>query len=117
MGFRDDLSAWEYGNSYITSAWTEGHPVSVSHGLDSSSQSTGADGGGFDVTSLLNMLGEVVNRRDTRGKVHGLAFVLAASLVAVLTVAKNFQQAPRHQENHRSDLPRPHPSTLSLLTT
>jgi predicted transposase YbfD/YdcC len=70
--------------------------VSVSHGLDSSSQSTGADGDGFDVTSLLNMLGEVVDRRDARGKVYGLAFVLAASLVAVLAGAKNFQEIADH---------------------
>jgi hypothetical protein len=55
----------------------------------------------FDVTSLLKMLEEIVDRRGTRGKVYGLAFVLAASLVAVLAGAKNFQEIT----DHVADLP------------
>jgi predicted transposase YbfD/YdcC len=66
--------------------------VSVSHGLGLSSQSTGADDDELDVTSLMNMLGEVVDRRGAQGKVYDLAFVLAASLVAVLAGASNFQE-------------------------
>ena len=78
--------------------------MSVSHGLDSSSQSTGADDDGFDVSSLLNMLGEVVDRRDARGKVYGLVFVLAASLVAVLAGAKNFQEIADHMTDFPQSL-------------
>jgi len=37
------------------------------------------------------MLGEVVDRRSPRGKVYGLVFVLAASLVATLAGATDFQ--------------------------
>lgn len=42
------------------------------------------------------MLGEVVDRRGARGKVYSLVFVLAASLVAVLAGAKNFQEIADH---------------------
>lgn len=66
--------------------------MSVSHGSDSSSQSTGVNGDEFDITSLLNMLGEVADRRSPRGRIYGLVFVLAASLVAVLAGAKNFRE-------------------------
>ncbi len=37
------------------------------------------------------MLGEVVDRRSSRGKVYGLVFVLAASLVATLAGATDFR--------------------------
>jgi hypothetical protein len=37
------------------------------------------------------MLGQVVDRRSPRGKVYGLVFVLAASLVATLAGATDFQ--------------------------
>lgn len=65
--------------------------MSVSHGFDSSSQSTDADGDEFDVTSLLNMLGLVADRRSPRGRIYGMVFVLAASLVAMLAGAKDFR--------------------------
>lgn len=49
------------------------------------------------------MLGTIVDRRGARGKIYGLVFVLAASLVAVLAGAKNFQEIA----DHVVDLPPP----------
>lgn len=65
--------------------------MSVSHGYGSSSQPTDTDGDEIDVTSLLNMLGEVADRRSPQGRIYGLVFVLAASLVAMLAGAKDFR--------------------------
>jgi predicted transposase YbfD/YdcC len=45
-----------------------------------------------DITGLLEMLGRVKDRRSSRGRIYGLVFVLAASLVAVLAGATNFRQ-------------------------
>jgi len=50
------------------------------------------DGQECDITGLLQMLGKVKDRRSPRGRIHGLAFLLAASLVAVLAGATNFRQ-------------------------
>ena len=50
------------------------------------------DSDGCDISSLLEMLGRVTDRRSRRGRVYGLIFVLAASLVAVLGGASNFRQ-------------------------
>jgi predicted transposase YbfD/YdcC len=50
------------------------------------------DGDGCDISSLLEVLGRVTDRRGRRGRVYGLVFVLAASLVAVLGGASNFRQ-------------------------
>jgi predicted transposase YbfD/YdcC len=50
------------------------------------------------------MLGEVVDRRDARGKIYGLVFVLAASLVAVLAGAKNFQEIADHMTDFPQSL-------------
>jgi len=66
--------------------------MSVSHDFTSSSHSAGEAGEEFDITSLLDALGEVEDRRSPRGRVYGLVFVLAASLVAVLAGASNFRQ-------------------------
>lgn len=66
--------------------------MSVSHTPMLSSRSAGLSGEEFDVTSLLTALGGVVDRRDSRGRVYGLVFVLAASLVAVLAGAATFRQ-------------------------
>jgi hypothetical protein len=66
--------------------------VSVSHDFTSSSHPAGEAGEELDIASLLNALGEVEDRRSPQGKVYGLVFVLAASLVAVLAGASNFRQ-------------------------
>jgi predicted transposase YbfD/YdcC len=50
------------------------------------------DDDGCDISSLLEMLGCVTDRRSRRGRVYGFVFVLAASLVAVLGGASNFRQ-------------------------
>jgi predicted transposase YbfD/YdcC len=65
--------------------------VSVSHDSVLSSRPVGDDGEEFDITGLLNVLGQVADRRGSRGRVYGLVFVLAASLVAVLAGAKDFR--------------------------
>jgi predicted transposase YbfD/YdcC len=44
------------------------------------------------VSSLLNVLGLVPDRRGSRGKVYELVFVLAVSLVAVLAGASRFRE-------------------------
>lgn len=45
-----------------------------------------------DISGLLEMLGTVTDRRSPRGRIYGLVFLLAASLVAVLAGATNFRQ-------------------------
>lgn len=45
-----------------------------------------------DIGGLLEMLGQVTDRRSSRGRIYGLVFLLAASLVAVLAGATNFRQ-------------------------
>ncbi len=46
----------------------------------------------LDITSLLEVLGKVKDRRGTRGRMYELVFVLVVSLVAVLAGASNFRQ-------------------------
>lgn len=65
--------------------------MSLSHDDPRASDSVGV-GGVCDISSLLGMLGRVTDRRGRRGRVYGLVFVLAASLVAVLGGASNFRQ-------------------------
>jgi len=65
--------------------------VSLSHEELRAADSVG-DTDGCDISSLLEMLGCVTDRRSRRGRVHGLVLVLAASLVAVLGGASNFRQ-------------------------
>jgi predicted transposase YbfD/YdcC len=46
----------------------------------------------YDISGLLEMLGTVTDRRSRRGRIYGLVFLLAASLVAILAGATNFRQ-------------------------
>jgi predicted transposase YbfD/YdcC len=64
----------------------------VFHGLFSLSNPDDPTGQECDISSLLDMLGAVTDRRSRRGRVYGWVFVLAASLVAVLAGATNFRQ-------------------------
>ncbi len=82
------LGGWD---CEINISWTEGHPLSLSHGVSLSVASAG-DGEEFDTAGLLGMLGKVTDRRGRRGRVYGLPFLLAVSLVAVLAGASNFRQ-------------------------
>lgn len=45
-----------------------------------------------DISSLLEMLGGVTEERGLRGRVYGLVFMLAGSLIAVLAGASNYRQ-------------------------
>lgn len=45
-----------------------------------------------DISSLLEMLSGVTEKRGLRGRVYGLVFMLAASLIAVLAGASNYRQ-------------------------
>lgn len=45
-----------------------------------------------DISSLLEMLSGVAEKRGLRGRVYGLVFMLAASLIAVLAGASNYRQ-------------------------
>ncbi len=65
--------------------------MSLCHGFSSLSN-TVDDEGECDISSLLEVLGKVRDRRGSRGKIYGLAFILAVSLVAVLAGASNFRQ-------------------------
>lgn len=65
--------------------------MTVSHDPVLPYRPAGDDGEEFDITSLLNVLGQVADRRGPRGRVYGLTFILAASLVAVLAGAKDFR--------------------------
>ena len=65
--------------------------MSVCHGF--SSLSNAADGEEeCDISSLLDVLGQVKDRRSPQGRVYELVFILAVSLVAVLAGASNFRQ-------------------------
>lgn len=65
--------------------------MSLSHGCSSSANSAGG-GEEFDIAGLLEMLGRVKDRRSRQGRIYGLVFLLAVSLVAVLAGASNFRQ-------------------------
>ena len=60
-----------------------------------------------NISRLLEMLVEVKESRGLRGRVYGLVFMLAASVVAVLAGASNFRQIA----DHIDDFP------LSLMRT
>ncbi len=61
------------------------------------------DGQDCDITGLLEMLGKVEDHRSPRGRIYGLVFLLAASLVAVLAGATNFRQI----RDQIADFPQP----------
>jgi hypothetical protein len=54
------------------------------------------DSDGCNISSLLEILSCMTDRRSRRGRVYGLVFVVAASLVAVLCGASNFRQIADH---------------------
>ena len=58
-------------------------------------------GAEWDFAGLLKALGTVPDPRKRRGRMYGLVFVLAASLIAVLAGASNFRQVA----DHVADLP------------
>ena len=66
--------------------------MSLSHGSLSSANSAGGGEEEFDIAGLLEMLGRVTDRRSRQGRIYGLVFLLAVSLVAVLAGASNFRQ-------------------------
>jgi predicted transposase YbfD/YdcC len=67
--------------------------VSVSHSLfGSSNPEAFGDYEEADISSLLTMLGLLPDPRGRRGRRHGLVFVLAVSVVAVLAGACGFRQ-------------------------
>jgi predicted transposase YbfD/YdcC len=65
--------------------------VSLSHEDVRATNSVG-DGDESDISSLLEMLGRVTEKRGLQGRVYGLVFMLAASLIAVLAGASNYRQ-------------------------
>ena len=65
-------------------------------------------GAEWDFAGLPKALGTVPDPRKRRGRMYGLVFVLAASLIAVLAGASNFRQVA----DHVADLPQ---SLLSQL--
>jgi hypothetical protein len=65
--------------------------VSLSHEDVRASDSVG-DGDESDISSLLDMFSRVTEKRGLQGRVYGLVFVLAASLIAVLAGASNYRQ-------------------------
>ncbi|MGI8312937.1 ISAs1 family transposase [Saccharopolyspora hattusasensis] len=70
----------------------EGHPLSFSHSSSWASFPGSADGDDADLAELMKLLGKVPDRRKRKGRVYSLAFLLAASLIAVLAGASNFRQ-------------------------
>ena len=65
--------------------------MSLSH-EDVCAVGSAVDGDGCDISSLLEMLSGVPETRGVRGRVYGLVFMVAASLVAVLAGASNYRQ-------------------------
>jgi hypothetical protein len=45
-----------------------------------------------DISSLLTMLGQVPDPRDPRGQLYGISFLLAVTLVAILTGTKSLRE-------------------------
>lgn len=66
--------------------------MSVCHCLSSLSSVDDSAERECDISGLLEALGKVTDRRSRRGRIYGLVFLLAASLVAVLAGATNFRQ-------------------------
>lgn len=66
--------------------------MAVRHDVSSLSNADGPTDHECDISGLLETLGRVTDRRSRRGRVYGLVFLLAASLVAVLAGATNFRQ-------------------------
>lgn len=66
--------------------------MSVCHDVSLLSNADDSIGRECDISGLLEALGRVTDRRSRRGRVYGLVFLLAASLVAVLAGATNFRQ-------------------------
>jgi predicted transposase YbfD/YdcC len=66
--------------------------VSVCHGSSLLSNADDSTGQECDISGLLETLGTVTDRRSRRGRIYGLVFLLAASLIAVLAGATNFRQ-------------------------
>lgn len=67
--------------------------VSLSHDdLSSPCSPRCVDGGTKEFAGLMNRLGTVAEQRKRRGRMYPLAFVLTASLIAVLAGAKNFRE-------------------------
>lgn len=76
--------------------------MSVLHSLSGPSNRDASDDyREVDISSLLNMLGRLPDPRSPRGRRHGLVFVLAVSVVAVLAGASGFRQIA----DQVSDLP------------
>ena len=65
--------------------------MSLSHEDMRAADSVG-DGDESDISSLLDMLSRVTERRGLQGRVYGLVFLLAASLIAVLAGGSNYRQ-------------------------
>jgi predicted transposase YbfD/YdcC len=84
---------------------TEGHPMSLSHeGLRAADSVDDCDEP--NISSLLEMLAGMKESRGLRGRVYGLVFMLAASLVAVLAGASNFRQIADHIDDFPPSLMR-----------
>ncbi len=60
----------------------------------------------LDISDLLEMLVRIRESRGLRGRVYGLVFILAASLVAVLAGASNFRQIADHIDDFPPSLMR-----------
>jgi hypothetical protein len=90
------------------SSGREGHLVVFSHySREQSSQDTwtaAADVGEADISSLLEMLGSVVDPRKERGKQHELDFVLAVCVVATLAGARGYSEIARKARDMPSSL-------------
>lgn len=65
--------------------------MSLSHEDVRATDSVG-DGVDSDISSLLEMLGRVTEKRGPQGRFYGLVFMLAASLIAVLAGASSYRQ-------------------------
>ncbi|MEC3982865.1 ISAs1 family transposase [Amycolatopsis sp. H20-H5] len=79
--------------------------MSLSHEDLRATDSVG-DGDDSDISSLAEMLSRVTEKRGLRGRVYGLTFVLAASLIAVLAGASNYRQIADQVEDFPSSLMR-----------
>ena len=77
--------------------------MSLSHDDVRATDSVG-DGVESDVSSLLEMLGRVTEKCGLRGRVYGLVFMLAASLIAVLAGASNYRKIADTIEDFPSSL-------------
>jgi predicted transposase YbfD/YdcC len=57
-----------------------------------------------DLSELLQILSEVPDRRDARGRIYGLPYILSVALIAILAGASKFRQIADHAADLQQEI-------------